>query len=136
MVREPVATPRAVSATSPTDKTMPSTPVAPIDESAPEPAAIRTSEQLILHLYWTGRVGENGIASRAMTQGGMAPVLGISQGALTKTLSRLEAAGVLSVRTRHVEGQPRRLKVYELTPLGESLALNLRRRHPPKTRRP
>lgn len=58
----------------------------------------------------------------------MAKALGITQGAITGVLARLVAAGVLGVRTSHVRGHDRRVKVYELTPMGENLVLDLRRR--------
>jgi DNA-binding PadR family transcriptional regulator len=60
--------------------------------------------------------------------------LGIPQGTLAKVLSRLEAAGVVRSGRRHVSGEPRRLKVYELTGLGESVARDIR--HPPRSNPP
>lgn len=49
------------------------------------------------------------------------------QGTVAKTLSRLAAAGVVGVERRHIAGYPRRMKIYYLTPTGESVARGLSR---------
>jgi DNA-binding PadR family transcriptional regulator len=54
--------------------------------------------------------------------------VGILQGTAAKVLVRLEAADIVEVDRRHVSGEPRRLKVYRLTTLGESLAREIRAR--------
>jgi DNA-binding PadR family transcriptional regulator len=59
----------------------------------------------------------------------MSEALSIRQGTLTKVLSRLVAAKVVEVDRRHVHGQSRRLNVYRLTALGESVARDIRVRH-------
>jgi DNA-binding PadR family transcriptional regulator len=94
---------------------------------APRPAAVRSSERVIRHIYHSGRPEPGGVLSQAFTQRGMTAALGITQSGLTRTLARLEAAGVLRVERRHVVGLARRLKVYLLTPLGETLARSLER---------
>jgi DNA-binding PadR family transcriptional regulator len=43
-------------------------------------------------------------------------------------LRRLEAAGVVAVQARHVQGGTRRLKSYQLTSYGRQLASELRAR--------
>lgn len=87
--------------------------------------------RVIVHLSSLGRLGNDEVGRLGHTQKGMTAALGIQQGTLTKVLSRLEAARVVEVDRRHVEGQPIRLKVYRLTALGESVAKDLRRRSPP-----
>ena len=87
-----------------------------------------TSGRVIAHLSSLGRLGNDDVGQLGFTQKGMSGALAIRQGTLTKVLSRLEAARVIEVDKRHVRGQPRRLKVYRLTPLGESVARELR--HP------
>lgn len=57
----------------------------------------------------------------------MSEALSVPQGAIAKALQRLGAAGVFEVDRRHVSHQARRLLVYQLTPLGEALARDLRR---------
>ena len=89
---------------------------------------MRTSQRVILHILRQGRLDPNELAPVGLSQAGIGAALGLRQSSLAKALARLVAAGVLSVGRRHVEHQVRRLKVYELTPLGETLARDLRRR--------
>jgi DNA-binding MarR family transcriptional regulator len=93
--------------------------------------ALKASERVILHILAQGRIGPNELAPFGLSQAGIGEALGLRQSSLAKTLARLVAAGVLRVGRRHVEHQARRLLVYELTPLGESLARDLRRRSTP-----
>ncbi|MGA8276330.1 MAG: hypothetical protein WB852_08585, partial [Thermoplasmata archaeon] len=86
------------------------------------------ARRVILHLSGLSRLGNDEVARIGFTQQGMATALGARQGSLVRVLQRLEAAGVLTVDRRHVSGVARRLKVYRLTALGESLARDLR--HP------
>lgn len=90
-------------------------------------SAPRIAQRVLLHLYAQGRVGLNDVAPRGLSQGGLSEALGTSQSSIAKVLQRLVAAGVLTVSRRHVSGEGRRLLVYELTPLGEALARDLRR---------
>lgn len=86
-----------------------------------------TAGRVILHLASLGRLGNDEVARVGFTQRGMAEALEVRQGTLAKVVSRLEAAGVVEVDRRHVSGEPRRLKVYRLTGLGESVAKDIRR---------
>jgi PKD repeat protein/DNA-binding PadR family transcriptional regulator len=96
------------------------------------PEELRLSQRVVLHLAAQGMVPPHEVAMVTVTQAGMSESLRARQNALTNVLRRLVAAGVLSEELRHVRGQPRRLKVYQLTPRGEALArdLRLRRREP------
>ncbi|MCI4331803.1 MAG: hypothetical protein L3K19_08190 [Thermoplasmata archaeon] len=94
---------------------------------------LRLSQRVVLHLQRQPRITRFDLAPPAMTQAGMAEQLRATQSALAKVLARLAAAGVLEERREHVQGQPRRLKVYQLTPTGEALARDLRRRAPAPT---
>jgi DNA-binding MarR family transcriptional regulator len=87
-----------------------------------------TAGRVIVHLSSLGRLGNDEVARPGFTQQGMASALDLRQGTLAKVLARLAAANVIEVDRRHVQGQPRRLKVYRLTRLGESVARDLR--HP------
>ncbi|MCI4336657.1 MAG: hypothetical protein L3K17_05610 [Thermoplasmata archaeon] len=58
----------------------------------------------------------------------MTEALGVAQSALTKVLRRLIDGGALLEARTHVSGEPRRLKVYQLTSHGEAIARDLRRR--------
>lgn len=62
------------------------------------------------------------------TQQGMGKEFGSTQSGMSNVLQRLAAAGVITFEVRHVAGHPRRLRVYYLTPYGESLARDLRRK--------
>ncbi len=86
------------------------------------------ARRVILHLSGLGRLGHDDVARVGFTQQGMAAALSARQGSLVRVLQRLEAADVLTVDRRHVSGMARRLKVYRLTALGESVARDLR--HP------
>ncbi|MFI5414459.1 MAG: winged helix DNA-binding protein [Candidatus Lutacidiplasmatales archaeon] len=97
-------------------------------EDAPPEERLRTSQRVILHVMAQGRLAPGEVAPFGLSQAGLCEALDLTQSSLAKTLGRLVAAGVLTVGRRHVEHQDRRLKVYELTPLGESLARDLRRR--------
>jgi DNA-binding MarR family transcriptional regulator len=106
-------------------------------EEAEDEAPLRTSQRVILHVLSQGRLAPGEVAPVGLSQAGIGAALGLRQSSLAKALARLVAAGVLRVERRHVERQARRLKVYELTPLGESLARDLRRRAaPPATPAP
>jgi DNA-binding MarR family transcriptional regulator len=112
-----VVPPEPLVATTPLPRAIP---------AADEP--LRTSQRVILHILGQGRIGPNELAPVGLSQGGIGDALHVRQSSVAKSLARLEAAGVLVVSRRHVEHQVRRLKVYELTPLGEALARDLRRR--------
>lgn len=100
----------------------------------PTTEALRISQRVVLHLGVQGVLGPHDVASLGFTQPGISKALGIRQNALTNVLRRLVAAGVIVEDVRHVQGQPRRLKVYQLTPRGEALARELR--HPRAPRSP
>ena len=91
-----------------------------------DPAALRLSQRIVLHLYRLGSFDPRELSPRGATQLGMTEELSVRQSSLTKVLIRLVAAGVLEEARSHVRGMPRRLKVYWLTPLGTSLARDLR----------
>ncbi len=91
-----------------------------------------TAGRVITHIASLGRLSNDEVARLGYTQNGMGEKLGIRQGTLAKVLSRLEAAKVVEVDRRHVQGQPRRLKIYRLTALGESVARDLRHRRSPE----
>ena len=88
-----------------------------------------TAGRVILHLARLGRLAYDDVGFVGHTQAGMSEALSIRQGTLTKVLSRLVAAKVVEVDRRHVHGQSRRLNVYRLTALGESVARDIRVRH-------
>lgn len=122
----------------PTPSTLES-PVAPVTATARARVALAahadadTAGRVILHLASLPRLAYDDIGLVSHTQAGMSGVLSIRQGTLTKVLSRLVAAKVVEVDRRHVHGQPRRLNVYRLTALGESIARDMLRK---KTRVP
>ncbi len=99
-----------------------------LPESTGLSSQVNSAGRVILHLASLGRLPPEEVAPFGHTQGGMIQALGLRQGTLAKVLSRLEAAHVIEVDLRHVTGQPRRLKVYRLTGVGESVARDLRLR--------
>jgi DNA-binding MarR family transcriptional regulator len=109
---------------------LPNPPVAPppvVEASAgPSNEGLGLARRVIVHLASLGRLGPDEVARLGFTQQGMASALSARQGSLVRVLQRLEAAEVLTVDRRHVSGSARRLKVYRLTALGESVARDLR----------
>ena len=93
--------------------------------------ALRTSQRLLVHLAGQGTLGPYDVAPLAVTQAGIGAALGVRQNSLTNVLRRLTDAGLIETDVRHVQGQPRRLKVYRLTPRGQILARELRQLPPP-----
>jgi hypothetical protein len=98
---------------------------------APSPAQpdlprIPLSQRIILHLLGQPQLGPDDIATGAYTQAGMVDALGVQQGPLSNVLRRLTYSGILRAELGHVQGSPRRLNVYRLTPKGEIVAVRLR----------
>ena len=135
---EPPAPPASLPVTgAPPEGPVAEPPGPPPPEAAPAgppkmhvaPEALRVSQRIVLHLASLGTLGHDEVAPVGFTQVGMSEVLRVRQNALTNVLRRLVAADVITEDTRHVRGQPRRLKVYRLTSRGEALARDLRRAH-------
>jgi len=89
---------------------------------------VRLSLRIVIHLDQTGPPGDGGVAKRESTQQGMAQVLSVTQGAVSKVLSRLVAAEVVRHERHHVRGEDRRVRVYFLTARGEELAREIQYR--------
>lgn len=122
---EPLSSPTAPYAPAPKYD------VPPTAGNPPTAERLRLSQRVILHIYAQGRLHDGEVATPAFTQAGMSEKLGVGQSPLSNVLRRLVVGGVLTEDVRHVFGRPRRLRVYRLTPMGESLALELRRRSGP-----
>jgi DNA-binding MarR family transcriptional regulator len=90
-----------------------------------------TSYRVLLHIARQGRYGPDEVPPKAFSQAGMVEALGLTQGALVGILQRFVAAGILSVERSHVRGIDRRVKIYQLTPQGESVVREIRRRQAP-----
>ncbi|MCI4320237.1 MAG: PKD domain-containing protein [Thermoplasmata archaeon] len=107
----------------------PSRPVAVGENGGPsngdEPRQL--SARLVVYLAGLGALRADDIPSIAWTQLGMSDRLHARQNVISNVLRRLVAAGVVEEELRHVQRQPRRLKVYHLTIRGEALARDLRR---------
>jgi predicted ArsR family transcriptional regulator len=56
----------------------------------------------------------------------MAAALGTTQASVAHALGRLVYGGLLQVQKTHVQGRGQWVKVYQLTPKGESLARYIR----------
>jgi PKD repeat protein len=89
---------------------------------------LRLTHRVLLHIGSQGSIASNDIAPQGLTQAGMAASLGVSQNSLTNVLRRLIAAGVLTQSVQHVQGRPRRLRVYRFTPRGDRIYRDLRGR--------
>jgi PKD repeat protein len=107
------------------ETTAPRTTPPPVDE--PSGPRLKLSQRVMLHLYLQGHLADGEVAPVGFTQGGMADKLEVAQSPLSSVLRRLLVAGLVTQDTRHVRGQPRRLRVYRLTPVGDVVARDLYR---------
>lgn len=114
-------------------------PSAPSDDRSARPPArdsrrsgtLRISQRVVLHLARQPRLVYGDVAPFDLTQAGISRALATSQPTLARVLQRLlDGDAILEMRT-HVAGQSQRLKVYQLTALGESIARDLRNRTRP-----
>jgi DNA-binding MarR family transcriptional regulator len=94
----------------------------------PGPAGdrVRLSLRIVIHLAQVGPLASDEVAKAGSAQAGIAESLATTQGAVSKILARLVAAGVIRRERRHVRGQSRRVRVYFLTQRGEALAAEIR----------
>jgi DNA-binding PadR family transcriptional regulator len=83
---------------------------------------VRLSLRVVVHLHRAGPPGEDEVARLESTQQGLVRSLGVTQGAVSKILSRLVAAEVIRQERRHVRGLNRRVRAYFLTARGLALA--------------
>jgi hypothetical protein len=97
-----------------------------LPKAGPLPLALRLSQRVIVHLGGHGAVGPYEPAPQEATQAGIAAALGVRQSNVANALGRLVQGGLVAEAVRHVQGQPRRLKVYQLTPKGQMLSRELR----------
>ena len=99
---------------------------APPAAPPPTDGVLRTSQRVVLHLSRQPRLSYGDVASVELTQSGMSRSLSVSQPALARVLRRLlDGDAILEMRT-HVQGQSKRLKVYQLTVHGEAIAKDIR----------
>ncbi len=128
-----VASPPTAVAPAPASSTVlvPSRPTPALGPPTRLSEGADTAGRVIVHLATLGRLRNDEIGRVGYTQQGIGDALRLRQGTVAKVLQRLEAADVVEVDRRHVSGEPRRLKVYRLTALGESVARDLRHRRPP-----
>lgn len=97
---------------------------------APGEEPRRWSRDVVAYLGALPTLGPDDIATIDWTQKGMSDRLHTGQNQVSNVLRRLVSSGIVVERLEHVQGQPRRLKVYRLTLRGESLAREVRRRRP------
>lgn len=103
----------------------------------PSDPTLTLSQQILLHLAGLGPIEWHEVTPLGYTQRGLGEALGVRQGFVSNVLARMTAAGLVAHDLRHVHGVPRRVKVYRLTPLGQSMARRLRNAPlPPSTGRP
>lgn len=109
----------------------PRTVTSPPGTPPPSPAGEeprRWSKEIVAYLGGLPTLGPDDIATLDWTQKGMSERLKTGQNQVSNVLRRLVAAGVVVEDLQHVQGQPRRLKVYRLSMRGEALAREIRRR--------
>ncbi len=115
---------------------LPSLRSAPVVLAPPQDEPKRWSREVVAYLGSLPILGPDDIPSLDWTQKGMSERLGTGQNQVSNVLRRLVAAGIVHDQLEHVQGQPRRLKVYRLTPRGEALAREVRRRRAAAQGRP
>ncbi len=124
----PEETPAPGAFSSRTGEIPPLTESSSPEASPPAMPVITLSHRVVVHLSQQGIVSPSELTPPALTQGGIARVLGVKQNVLTNVLRRLEESGVVVSSVTHVRGELRRLKSYRLTTQGEALARELRGR--------
>ncbi len=109
----------------------------PVPTSVPVPGGSpatseprRWSRDLVAYLGSLPTLGPDDIPTLAWTQKGMSDRLGTGQNQVSNVLRRLTSSGLVIEELQHVQGQPRRLKVYRLSMRGEALAREMRRNRP------
>ena len=115
----------SLTAVTSTSSSSPAPPISP-KAAADEPR--RWSREIVAYLGGLPTLGPDDIPTLDWTQKGMSERLGTGQNQVSNVLRRLVAAGVVIEELQHVQGQPRRLKVYRLSMRGEALAREIRRR--------
>ncbi len=101
------------------------------DEAAPSgPRSLswqeyRLGARILLHLARLPRISTGETSPEALTQSGIANWLGTSRTAVTQALQSLEDGGAVRGLRGHVQNRRRRVKVYQLTPEGESLVRHI-----------
>jgi DNA-binding MarR family transcriptional regulator len=91
---------------------------------------IRRTDRVLLHLGAIGRLAPAEVARTASTQRGISEALNYPQNAVSNVLHRLISKGLVGWALQGVQGQPRRLRVYWLTPSGETQYRALRGMRP------
>jgi hypothetical protein len=86
---------------------------------------VRLSLRIVDHLARVGPLAPDDVARPESAQAGIAESLAATQGAVSKILARLVAAGVVRRERRHVRGESRRVRIYFLTQRGEALAAEI-----------
>jgi hypothetical protein len=90
--------------------------------------SVRLALRVVVQLDRLGPPGPDGTARPDATQGGLAGALGVTQGAVSKVLTRLAAVSMVVSELRHVRGRDRRVWVYHLSREGEGLAREIEQR--------
>jgi len=83
-------------------------------------------EKILLHLSHFSRYERDIVCPREMTQAGIAEKFGIRRGHVAVEVKRLLGRGHIATRRAHVPDMRSRLKVYNLTYLGEILVKQYR----------
>ncbi len=104
----------------------PTVPLAMSEFAEPSLEEYRLYARIILWLSRQPRVDRMETAPPSLTQAGMASELGASLSSISSGLRRLTEGGALEEWRSHVRGRRLRVKVYQLTPEGQTLAEHLR----------
>lgn len=89
---------------------------------------VRLALRVVVRLDRLGPPGPDGTARPEATQVGLAEAIGVTQGAVSKVLSRLAAVNIVAQERRHVPGRDRRVRVYYLSREGTELARDIEQR--------
>ena len=94
---------------------------------------MRISARLVVHIARQPRLSASDHGLSPLTQEGMAEALKSTPASVSHALGRLSIAGLIRDSRRHVSGRSRRVRVYQLTAEGETMAryiLNRMALHP------
>ncbi len=94
---------------------------------------LTVEERLLLHLSRFGGMFNEFEAPAGITQPGIADAIDVRRSHVSHATKRLKEKGLIIERMAHIRGQPRRRKVYLLTPEGQEHVQQLRKKFEKET---
>ena len=94
---------------------------------------LTVEERLLLHLSRFGGMINEFEAPEGITQPGIADAIDVRRSHVSHATKRLKEKGMIVEKMAHIRGQPRRRKVYILTPKGKEQVIKLKKKFEKET---